>query len=150
VSDGIVKIIDFGIAKAIGGAGDTLFTRQAQILGTPAYMSPEQAGTDGADVDTRADVYSLGVVHYQLCTGAPPFVIRKPRALSLKNSRREAPFHDSGKNFKCSRKRHLPLLSERPAGVRARKGKRSFLSGRVIGTRETNDSRGPLSGRQVA
>lgn len=68
-----VKVIDFGVAKATQNIGDTpLFTRQAQILGTPAYMSPEQARSAGVDIDTRTDVYSLGVVLYELLTGVLP------------------------------------------------------------------------------
>jgi WD40 repeat protein len=73
VSEQAVKVIDFGVAKATQTIGDTpLFTRQAQILGTPAYMSPEQARSAGVDVDTRTDVYSLGVVLYELLTGVLP------------------------------------------------------------------------------
>lgn len=72
VSGGRVKVIDFGVAKATQGSGDTLFTLQAQILGTPAYMSPEQAESAGADIDTRADVYSLGVTLYELLTESLP------------------------------------------------------------------------------
>jgi non-specific serine/threonine protein kinase/serine/threonine-protein kinase len=68
------RIIDFGIAKAISQhlTAETLFTRMGAILGTPAYMSPEQADSSGADVDTRTDVYSLGVVLYELLVGARP------------------------------------------------------------------------------
>jgi len=70
----IPRIIDFGIAKAIshGVFAETLFTRVGAIVGTPAYMSPEQAGSSGADVDTRTDVYSLGVVLYELLVGVRP------------------------------------------------------------------------------
>ncbi|HVJ81899.1 MAG TPA: serine/threonine-protein kinase, partial [Planctomycetia bacterium] len=71
----MVKVIDFGIAKALGEelTDKTLFTGAAQMIGTPLYMSPEQAGTSGLDVDTRSDVYSLGVLLYELLTGATPF-----------------------------------------------------------------------------
>jgi serine/threonine protein kinase/Tfp pilus assembly protein PilF len=71
----LVKIIDFGIAKATGGklTDATLFTQAGQLIGTPEYMSPEQAEMGGADVDTRSDIYSLGVVLYELITGALPF-----------------------------------------------------------------------------
>jgi serine/threonine protein kinase len=71
----IPKIIDFGIAKAVGfdaGVSDTALTRGEQVLGTPAYMSPEQAGRGGLDIDTRADIYSLGVILYELLAGCLP------------------------------------------------------------------------------
>jgi serine/threonine protein kinase len=70
----IVKVIDFGIAKAISQrlTEKTLFTRFGQIVGTPQYMSPEQAEINELDVDTRTDVYSLGVLLYELLTGQPP------------------------------------------------------------------------------
>ncbi len=71
----IPKVIDFGIAKAINQklTEKTLFTRYAHIIGTPAYMSPEQAELSDLDVDTRTDIYSLGVLLYELLTGTPPF-----------------------------------------------------------------------------
>ncbi len=71
----VPKVIDFGIAKATNQklTEKTLFTNYAQMIGTPAYMSPEQAEMSGLDVDTRTDVYSLGVLLYELLTGVTPF-----------------------------------------------------------------------------
>src|SRR5262249_16564010 len=71
----VVKVIDFGIAKASGQqlTDKTLYTGVAQMVGTPLYMSPEQAGLSSLDVDTRSDVYSLGVLLYELLTGTTPF-----------------------------------------------------------------------------
>ena len=73
VSEAGVKVIDFGVAKATQGSGDTLFTRGVQVLGTPAYMSPEQALSGEMGIDTRSDVYALGVLLYELITGTLPF-----------------------------------------------------------------------------
>jgi probable HAF family extracellular repeat protein len=71
----VPKVIDFGIAKATGQSlsDKTLFTSLAQLVGTPLYMSPEQAGMSGNDIDTRTDIYSLGVLLYELLTGSTPF-----------------------------------------------------------------------------
>ena len=71
----VAKVIDFGIAKATQErlTDKTLFTRFEQFIGTPAYMSPEQAALSGLDIDTRSDIYSLGVLLYELLTGRPPF-----------------------------------------------------------------------------
>jgi serine/threonine protein kinase/Flp pilus assembly protein TadD len=71
----IPKIIDFGIAKATEHSMTerTLFTEQGQLIGTPEYMSPEQAEMSGLDVDTRTDIYSLGVILYELIVGVLPF-----------------------------------------------------------------------------
>ena len=72
----VSKVIDFGIAKATAGqplTDKTLFTAFEQFIGTPAYMSPEQTGLGKLDIDTRSDIYSLGVLLYELLTGQPPF-----------------------------------------------------------------------------
>ncbi len=72
----VPKVIDFGIAKATQGgqlSDKTVYTQLHQFIGTPAYMSPEQAVLSGVDVDTRSDIYSLGVLLYELLTGHTPF-----------------------------------------------------------------------------
>src|SRR5439155_18295643 len=71
----VIKVIDFGVAKAVGQqlTDKTLFTGFAQMIGTPLYMSPEQAGQSDLDIDTRSDIYSLGVLLYELLTGSTPF-----------------------------------------------------------------------------
>jgi serine/threonine protein kinase/tetratricopeptide (TPR) repeat protein len=71
----VPKVIDFGIAKAIGQqlTDQTLFTGFAQIIGSPLYMAPEQTALSSVDVDTRSDIYSLGVLLYELLTGTTPF-----------------------------------------------------------------------------
>ena len=86
--DGVAvpKVIDFGIAKAIGQqrlTDKTLFTRYASMVGTPQYMSPEQAEMTGLDIDTRTDIYSLGVILYELITGSTPLEAAKLRPLNL-------------------------------------------------------------------
>jgi serine/threonine protein kinase len=90
----IPKVIDFGIAKATNQrlTEKTLFTRYAHIIGTPAYMSPEQADLGDMDVDTRSDIYSLGVLLYELLTGTTPFSeeeLRKAGYLEMQRVIRE-------------------------------------------------------------
>lgn len=79
-----IKILDFGLAKIIGGVEPTALTRKGQIFGTPAYMSPEQA--IGETVGSRADIYSLGVMAFELCTGRLPFVCQTFRHYLLAHS----------------------------------------------------------------
>jgi len=90
--DGVAvpKVIDFGIAKATEGklTDETVFTAFEQFLGTPAYMSPEQAQVGGLDVDTRSDIYSLGVLLYELLTGKTPFDTKELLAAGLDAMRR--------------------------------------------------------------
>jgi serine/threonine protein kinase len=68
-------VIDFGVARALSQplTERTLYTEQGQLVGTPEYMSPEQADPENADIDIRTDVYSLGVLLYELLTGVLPF-----------------------------------------------------------------------------
>jgi serine/threonine protein kinase len=79
----VPKVIDFGVAKATNQklTEKTLFTNFATMIGTPAYMSPEQAEMSGLDVDTRTDIYALGVLLYQLLTGTTPFPEKRLRSL---------------------------------------------------------------------
>jgi len=73
------KIIDFGVAKALSQrlTAQTIYTRVGTLVGTPEYMSPEQALSSGEDIDTRTDVYSLGIILYELLAGVPPIELRK-------------------------------------------------------------------------
>lgn len=94
VQDGVPvpKVIDFGIAKATdaGLDGRTQVTRVDQVIGTPTYMSPEQADLDGGDVDTRTDIYSLGVVLYELLVGAPPIDLGRVAVVAMSHAIRSA------------------------------------------------------------
>lgn len=74
----VPKIIDFGVAKALTGdlGNGGMLTRVGTLIGTPEYMSPEQAASSGEDIDTRSDVYSLGIVFYELLAGSPPLYFK--------------------------------------------------------------------------
>jgi formylglycine-generating enzyme required for sulfatase activity len=90
----VPKVIDFGLARAVDhtGAMATVFTEQGRIIGTPEYMSPEQAGLSPFDVDTRTDVYSLGVILYELMVGELPIAsqdLRKAGMLEMQRRIRE-------------------------------------------------------------
>jgi serine/threonine protein kinase/tetratricopeptide (TPR) repeat protein len=91
----LVKVIDFGVAKAVGRpfTEHSLVTQLGQMVGTPEYMSPEQAEMSGLDVDTRTDVYSLGVVLYELIVGALPYDLatRPQRAIPHALRERDTP-----------------------------------------------------------
>src|SRR5208283_2998087 len=91
----VPRIIDFGLAKAVKpqADGETLFTQLGHFVGTPGYMSPEQADPNVRDIDTRTDVYSLGVVLYVLLAGSQPFETRQKQPLDelLRKLREEEP-----------------------------------------------------------
>ena len=86
----VPKVIDFGIAKATQQelTEKTLYTQYSQFIGTPAYMSPEQAEMSGLDIDTRSDIYSLGVLLYELLTGETPFDSKELVASGIDEMRR--------------------------------------------------------------
>ena len=81
----VVKVIDFGVAKAIGQrlTEETLFTGFGALVGTPEYMSPEQAETNNQDIDTRSDIYALGVLLYELLTGTTPLTRQRAKEVAL-------------------------------------------------------------------
>jgi len=116
------KIIDFGVAKALGEklTADTMFTRVGALVGTPEYMSPEQALSRGDDIDTRTDVYSLGIIFYELLAGAPPIELRKIALEEfLRRLREEEPAkpstkirtQDAATSSELARKRHSEPLA---------------------------------------
>jgi serine/threonine protein kinase len=110
------KIIDFGLAKALTQklTVETMFTRVGSLIGTPEYMSPEQVRSAGEDIDTRTDVYSLGMILYELLAGAPPLDLRNASLEELlRRIREEEPpkpsskirTHDRTKSIDIARKR---------------------------------------------
>jgi len=86
----LAKVIDFGVAKAIGQSltVKTIYTRFASMVGTPAYMSPEQSAMSTGDVDTRSDIYSLGVLLYEILTGSTPFAAARLQSADFDEMRR--------------------------------------------------------------
>jgi eukaryotic-like serine/threonine-protein kinase len=89
-SEPVVKVIDFGVVKAVGQqlTAKTIYTRFSQMIGTPLYMSPEQAEMSGLDVDTRSDIYSLGVLLYELLTGTTPLDHERMKTAAFDEIRR--------------------------------------------------------------
>ena len=98
----VPRIIDFGVARAVSpeGSGDTALTSLGAVLGTPEYMSPEQASSTGYSLDTRADVYSLGVLLYELLVGALPRESRGLPLVEILRKIREEPAQRPSSRFK--------------------------------------------------
>lgn len=117
----VPKVIDFGVAKATQArlTQKTLFTQFRQWIGTPAYMSPEQAGLGNLDVDTRSDVYSLGVLLYELLTGQTPFDPQKLLAAGydavMRTIREEEPSKPSTRLITMSREELSTVAAKRGA-----------------------------------
>lgn len=110
----VPKVIDFGIAKATSDqrlTDKTLFTAFEQFMGTPAYMSPEQAEMSGLDIDTRSDIYSLGVLLYELLTGKTPFDPKDLIAAGLDEMRRTIREREPARPSTCLRAMLAPDLT---------------------------------------
>jgi eukaryotic-like serine/threonine-protein kinase len=143
----IVKVIDFGVAKALGQdlTEKTLFTGIAQMIGTPLYMSPEQAGMSDLDVDTRSDIYSLGVLLYELLTGTTPFDRERFKTAAYDEIRRiireEEPPRPSTRLSQLGRSRLPQRTSAAASGRQAEATERTSHLASVSALRQTEPAR---------
>ncbi|MHC4521477.1 MAG: serine/threonine protein kinase, partial [Planctomycetota bacterium] len=123
--EAVPKIIDFGVARAVSQplTEKTLYTEEGQLIGTPEYMSPEQADLNNQDIDTRTDIYSLGVVLYELLAGVPPFDPQTFQAAGIEHMRKviceEEPKTPSTKLSKTSADESEESARRRRTSVRA-------------------------------
>jgi serine/threonine protein kinase/Flp pilus assembly protein TadD len=123
--ESIPKVIDFGVARAISLqlTEKTFYTEQGQLIGTPEYMSPEQADLNNQDIDTRTDIYSLGVVLYRLLAGIPPFDPQTLQASGIEHMRKiiceEEPKTPSARLSKTSVEESTKSARQRSTSIRA-------------------------------
>ncbi|MFL5574959.1 MAG: serine/threonine-protein kinase, partial [Gemmatimonadaceae bacterium] len=111
--DGRAMVTDFGIARAVSDSGDSRLTATGMAIGTPAYMAPEQAAGD-RDVDGRTDLYSLGVVGYQMLTGEPPFKAANTPAMLVKHlSEVPVPIGERREGLPAELQRAIMMLLEK-------------------------------------
>jgi serine/threonine protein kinase len=143
IQDGkaVPKIIDFGVAKATGQSltERTMFTEIGALIGTPEYMSPEQADMSGQDVDTRTDVYSLGAILYELLVGALPFDPKELRRAGFDEIRRRVRYEDPPKpSTKLSSMGDTSSIqaehrsTERPALIRQVRGDLDWITMKAL------------------
>ena len=119
----VPKVIDFGVAKAtqLKLTDKTLVTEYRQLIGTPEYMSPEQAGLSGSDVDTGSDIYSLGVLLYELLTGTTPFHEHKLRSMEYEQMQRILLEEDPPKPSKRIESRRAKIGAAAQRDIEARR-----------------------------
>ena len=132
----VPKIIDFGIAKATSAqlTDKTLFTQFHAFIGTPAYTSPEQMEMSGLDIDTRSDIYSLGVLLYELLTGQPPFdseALVKSGLEAMRRTIRE--IDPPGPPIASGRSTKSPAIPSPTSAAPTRQGSRSWCAATSIG-----------------
>jgi non-specific serine/threonine protein kinase/serine/threonine-protein kinase len=124
-NESVPKVIDFGVARAVSQqlTEKTLYTEQGQLIGTPEYMSPEQADLNNQDIDTRTDIYALGVVLYRLLAGVPPFDPQMLQAAGIEHMRKviceEEPKTPSTRLSKTSVEESTESAHRRSTSIRA-------------------------------
>src|SRR5258705_2039096 len=139
----VPKVIDFGIAKATEGrlTDNTVYTQLHQFIGTPAYMSPEQAEMSGLDIDTRRDIYRLGVLLYEMLAGSTPFDAKELMASGIdamrKTIREKEPVRPSTKLSQTLAAADVRRLKSSAAGETPTGEEVRASSGRLLQLKET-------------
>jgi serine/threonine protein kinase len=134
-------VTDFGIARAMDSSGDSRLTATGMAIGTPAYMSPEQAAGE-RDIDGRSDLYSLGILGYQMLTGEPPFAAGSTPAMLVKHiSERPVPVEQRRPDVPTDLARSVMMLLEKDPAHRFPTASALVAA---LDTREAPPSRGPV------